>query len=334
MTQWNASFVNAAAADYRLLSSSVFYAAGAGGGVPGVNFTTLNAALAGTLTTTPPPVVQPPPPSSNVAPVADPGGPYVGTKGTAMTVDGSGSSDADGTVSAYSWTFGDEIVVDAADTSGDNNRRDGDWARVSIPGANKGIALRNPDAGAGKIASAASAPASYVDVRFYAAAGVPYHLWFRMQAEDNSYTNDSMFVQFSGAVNASGAAVNRIGTTAASIVILEEGQGAGVSGWGWNDDGYGTLGAPVYFATSGIQTIRVQQREDGIMWDQLVVSASKYLSKRPGLTRSDTTVVAHPNGTGMVTSHTYPVAGQFPVRLTVTDNDGAASTAGTTAAVK
>ena len=334
VAQWNASFVNASADNYQLLSSSVFYAAGAGGSVPGVNFTTLNAALAGTLASAPPPVVEPPPPpSNNVAPVADPSGPYTGTKGTAMTVDGSGSSDADGTVTGYSWTFGDEVVVDAADTTA-TTIVGTKWARVSASGAARGIALHNPDAGAAKVASAASSPGSYVEIRFYAAAGVPYHVWFRMQAEDNSYTNDSMYVQFSGAVTASGTAVNRIGTSAASIVILEEGQGAGVSGWGWNDDGYGTLGAPVYFATSGVQTIRVQQREDGLMWDQLVVSAGKDLSTRPGLTRSDTTVAAHPNVTGMVTSHKYPVAGLFPVRLTVTDNDGAATTAGTTASIK
>ena len=237
VAQWNASFVNASADNYQLLSSSVFYAAGAGGSVPGVNFTTLNAALAGTLASAPPPVVEPPPPpSNNVAPVADPGGPYTGTKGTAMTVDGSGSSDADGTVAGYSWTFGDEVVVDAADTTA-TTIVGTKWARVSASGAARGIALHNPDAGAAKVASAASSPGSYVEIRFYAAAGVPYHVWFRMQAEDNSYTNDSMYVQFSGAVTASGTAVNRIGTSAASIVILEEGQGAGVSGWGWNDDG-------------------------------------------------------------------------------------------------
>ena len=84
----------------------------------------------------------------------------------------------------------------------------------------------------------------------------------------------------------------------------------------------------------GEQTIRVQQREDGIMWDQLVVSAGKYLSTRPGLTKSDTNIAAHPNVSGMVTSHKYPVAGLFPVRLTVKDNDGAAATKGTTATIK
>ena len=170
----------------------------------------------------------------------------------------------DGSVTSYRWTWGDEIVVDAADVPASDivGPR---WARVQAPGAARGVALHNPNRNEAKVATAAAAPASYVDVRFYAAAGVPYHLWFRMSAEADSYSNDSMFVQFSGAVDAQGRAVNRIGTTAATVVIVEEGNGAGVSGWGWNDDAYGSLAAPVYFGVSGLQTIRIQQREDGIM---------------------------------------------------------------------
>jgi hypothetical protein len=143
-----------------------------------------------------------------------------------------------------------------------------------------------------------------------------------------------MFVQFSGAVDSKGLAVNRIGTTNASAIVLEEGQGAGVSGWGWNDEGYGTLAAPVYFATSGLQTIRVQQREDGIMWDQMVLSSHTYLSKRPGATKADTVNVADPSSTSMVSTHSYAVAGQYPLVLTVTDNAGAAASASTTVTVK
>jgi hypothetical protein len=335
VAQWNASFVNAAAADYRLKTTSVFYAAGAGGSIPGANFATLDTAM-GNPASDPPvdnPPPPPPPPPNNVAPVAKPGGPYTGVKSTPMTVDGSGSSDADGSIASLAWSFGDEIVVNAADTAA-TSVVGTKWARVSASGAAGGVAVHNADKGAAKLTTAAASPSSYVEFRFYAAAGVPYHLWFRMQAEDDDYLNDSMFVQFSGAVSATGAAVNRIGTSAADIVVLEEGNGAGLTKWGWNDDGYGTLGAPVYFATSGLQTIRIQQREDGVMCDQVVLSAGAYFSKRPGLTRSDSTIVPSVHGSGMVTSHAYPAAGQYPIRLTVTDNDGATATAATTAVIK
>ena len=40
-------------------------------------------------------------------PVANPGGPYNGTVGTAVQFNGSGSSDPDGSITAYLWNFGD-----------------------------------------------------------------------------------------------------------------------------------------------------------------------------------------------------------------------------------
>jgi hypothetical protein len=88
------------------------------------------------------------------------------------------------------------------------------------------------------------------------------------------------------------------------------------------------------FVASGLQTLRIQQREDGIMWDQLVLSAGTHIAARPGLTRSDDTIVAAQVGSGVVTSHAYPAAGEYPLRLTVTDNGGASATAGTTVVIR
>ncbi|HEX6973142.1 MAG TPA: hypothetical protein VF147_02010, partial [Vicinamibacterales bacterium] len=96
VAQWNASFVDLAGGDYHLLSTSVFYAAGEGGSVPGANLGAVYSAVNGGTSTTPPPTTDPTPPppvTTNVAPTADAGGPYSGTPGVAITVDGSGSSD-------------------------------------------------------------------------------------------------------------------------------------------------------------------------------------------------------------------------------------------------
>jgi len=46
-------------------------------------------------------------PPQNQPPVAKPGGPYSGTVGVAVAMDGSGSSDPDGTIASYDWDFGD-----------------------------------------------------------------------------------------------------------------------------------------------------------------------------------------------------------------------------------
>ena len=46
-------------------------------------------------------------PAGNVPPTADANGPYNGTAGQQVSFDGSGSTDSDGTITAYNWTFGD-----------------------------------------------------------------------------------------------------------------------------------------------------------------------------------------------------------------------------------
>ena len=43
----------------------------------------------------------------NQPPVARPGGPYTGTRGVALALNGSTSSDPDGTIASYAWNFGD-----------------------------------------------------------------------------------------------------------------------------------------------------------------------------------------------------------------------------------
>ncbi|MBC2762106.1 MAG: PKD domain-containing protein, partial [ANME-2 cluster archaeon] len=44
---------------------------------------------------------------SNSPPIANAGGPYSGTEDTAISFDGSGSSDTDGSIVSYNWNFGD-----------------------------------------------------------------------------------------------------------------------------------------------------------------------------------------------------------------------------------
>ena len=266
--------------------------------------------------------------------MADAGGPYTATVGALLSADGTGSADPDGAVLDYLWHWGDEVLVRAADLPAAAIRGT-EWVRTSQADAAGGAMILNPDRGAAKRATALASPASYVEFTVNAAAGVPYYLWLRMRASDNAYSNDSLYVQFNGAVDAQGAALARIGTTNGLPMILEAGEDAGVSGWGWSDSAWGATATPVYFAQSGLQTIRIQQREDGVGWDQLILSSAAKTT-RPGLLKNDTTIVdeAFGTSTGVSAAHRYTRAGTYPIRLVVTDAAGASATATTSATVR
>lgn len=177
--------------------------------------------------------------------------------------------------------------------SADATKISGTWRVEADTTAAGGRRMRNPDAGAAKISAASASPANYFELTFDADAGVPYRLWIRGKADRNYWANDSAFVQFSGSVASTGAGTMRIGTTSAAEVNLEDCSGCGVSGWGWQDNGYGVgvLGPVIYFESSGPQTIRVQAREDGLSIDQIVLSPGRFLSKSPGALKNDTTII-------------------------------------------
>jgi len=168
----------------------------------------------------------------------------------------------------------------------------GNWRVVSDATAAGGARVEQPDAGVPKIPEPAAAPANYFELTFPARANTPYRLWLRARAQNNSYNNDSVYVQFSGSVTSAGATVNRIGSTQAITVVLEDCGGCGLAGWGWQDNGYGigVLGPLMYF-TGGTQTIRIQGREDGISIDQIVLSPVLYLNQPPGAVKGDTMIL-------------------------------------------
>ena len=150
----------------------------------------------------------------------------------------------------------------------------GEWRLVSDPSALRGVSLWQPDRGAAKVVTPLAGPTSFVDVTFTAEAGRPYHLWVHMRAEGNSWANDSVHVQFSGTVNSAGTPTYRIGTTTSAEVNLENCSGCGLSGWGWQDNAWGSVAGPIYFERTGAQTLRIQPREDGVVIDRIVISAT------------------------------------------------------------
>jgi hypothetical protein len=199
-----------------------------------------------------------------------------------------------------------DVVLHAMDIAPANIH--GNWALTSVADAADGKALINPDMGQPK-ATPLAVPHDYVDLQFYAQANTPYHLWLRMKATNDSYNNDSVSVQFSDSTDE-----DLIGSTNAWPVILEDAHGAGEQGWGWNDNLYAGFGEPITFSSTGQHTIRIQTREDGILFDQIVLSPITYFSTSPGSLKNDSTIVPanNPTPTPTMTPTPTPTATPTP----------------------
>jgi hypothetical protein len=170
----------------------------------------------------------------------------------------------------------------------------GNWGMVMDPSAASGVRVASPDTGAPKILSPLANPTNYFEVTFLVDPTQTYKLWIRGKAERNAWSNDSAYVQFSGAADASGNPAWRIGTTSALTFNLEECSGCGISGWGWEDDGWGAVnqnGTLIRFPAGGWQTLRIQTREDGLSIDQIVLSSERFVATRPGAAKNDTTIL-------------------------------------------
>jgi endonuclease/exonuclease/phosphatase family metal-dependent hydrolase len=182
------------------------------------------------------------------------------------------------------------------------------WQVTSDTSAAGGQRLWNPNADAAKVTTPLAAPSSYAELKFYAAANKPYHLWMRLKGQSDGYSNDSLYAQFSDSLDMNGNAVARIGSTSGLAFILEQCSGAGIAGWGWNDNGWCGVGVNVKFATTGQHTIRLQRREDGVSVDQIVLSPSTYLTASPGALKNDTTKLPSQDGSAPTASTLKVVA--------------------------
>jgi regulation of enolase protein 1 (concanavalin A-like superfamily) len=182
-------------------------------------------------------------------------------------------------------TSGD-VVIYASDIPA--SARHGSWQTASDPLSPNLVKLRVPDNGAPTVSPPLASPTHYVDVTFNAAANTPYRFWIRMRAEGNSGSNDSLYVQFSDAL-AGGNPVFRTNTTSAMLINLDTGV---LLDWGWtNSASWVSQPTTFTFPSTGMHTIRIQVREDGVQFDQIVLSPSTYLNSPPGPAAGDSTIV-------------------------------------------
>ncbi|MGE3955581.1 MAG: carbohydrate-binding protein [Vicinamibacterales bacterium] len=179
----------------------------------------------------------------------------------------------------------------------------GSWSLSASSSAAGGQRLTSTDSGWSYTTNALASPSHYIEASFTAPSFTTYHVWLRMRATNDSKWNDSVWVQFSDSATPNGSAAYRIGTTDGLLVNLEPCSGCGVSGWGWADKGYWTTQTPlVMFGARGTHTVRIQTREDGPQIDQIVLSPATYLSRPPGQTTNDTTILPHSTDGGTTTT--------------------------------
>jgi endonuclease/exonuclease/phosphatase family metal-dependent hydrolase len=192
-----------------------------------------------------------------------------------------------------------EVAVNASDVT----TLQGNWTKASAGDAAGGQFLSSADQGWSSTDAPVASPSHFFEANVNAAADTNYHIWLRLRATGNSKWNESVWVQFSDAVDQNGAAIYRIGSNSALLVNLENCSGCGVSGWGWQDGAYWLNQVrTIRFPSPGNHTIRVQTREDGAQIDQIVLSSSAYLSSAPGQRTGDNTIVADGQVTAQATA--------------------------------
>ncbi|HET9831166.1 MAG TPA: hypothetical protein VFP91_05645, partial [Vicinamibacterales bacterium] len=212
-----------------------------------------------------------------------------------------------GSTAGPTWTFTTaavasptNIVIYAADIPAANFH--GGWSTATDGTAAASKAAVTPDSGLSNTSAPLASPTQYVDVTFNANAGVPYTLWIRVKAGANSKFNDSFYVQFSDAL-AGGSPIYQMNTAGGLVVNLAtDTTASSLSNWGWVNGAYWlSQPATMTFASSGTHTLRIQTREDGVQFDQIVLSPSQYFNSTascptacagaPGPVNNDATIV-------------------------------------------
>jgi hypothetical protein len=182
----------------------------------------------------------------------------------------------------------DDVVLGARDAV----RRAGNWSLVNNRTAAGQLALASANRGWSAVRAPLKTPRDAVDFTFAAIAGVRYRVWLRLAAGRNNKANDSLWLQYLGAIDSGRRPIYAIGTSQGVAVTLQECSSCGLSGWGWADGSWWVARpGTVVFGVTGIQRLRIQTREDGARFDQIVLSPGRYLMTAPGLRHDDSTII-------------------------------------------
>jgi hypothetical protein len=182
-----------------------------------------------------------------------------------------------------------DVVIYASDVRHTN------IPRVPDPTAANGQKLSVPDQGWSSTEQPPTlqSGAPYADFFPVVPTSGQYHVWVRLKAQGNVKWNDSVWVQFSNAT-VNGSPIYEVGSNSALLVGLENCFGCGVQEWGWQDNAWWLNQPTVVTLQAGLGMLRVLAREDGVEFDQIVLSPARYMTAAPGSLKNDNTIVPRP----------------------------------------
>lgn len=254
----------------------------------------------------------------NQSPVSNPGGPYSGLRGQAVQFNGGASSDPDGLISSYQWSFGDGQNASGATPT-----------HTYTTLGTKTITLTVTDnAGATNTAATTATIGNQSPV---ANPGGPYNgyrgLAIQLSGSNSSDPDGTISTyqwSFDDGGTGSGTSINHIfttlGTHTATLTVTD------------NDGGTNSANAAVSVANqppvanaggpySGFRALSIQFNGSGSTDPDGTISSYQW-SFDDGGTASGATV-----------AHTFTTLGTHSAQLTVTDNNGSASSASATVTV-
>ena len=266
----------------------------------------------------------------NESPTADPGGPYYANVNNAITFDGSGSSDTDGTIAGYRWDWTNDGTYDTdwlssattthsyssvgtytvkLEVKDDDGATDNDTATATI--TSEGEAIPTAEAN-GPYSGYVNHPISFSSAGSVGGSEGFITSWYWTFGDEavSSQQNPTHTYTSSGTFTVTLKVTNNYGqthtdTTTATISDISPEQFPPVANAGGPYTGI--VGTPITFNGSG-----------SIDADGTIVS---YLWNF-----GDSTT-----GTGVSPTHTYTIAGNYTVILTVTDNESLTHSNSTTA---
>ncbi len=259
------------------------------------------------------------------APIAEPAGPYSAVEGSPVAFNGSASSDPDGDVLTYEWSYGDGATgtgVTAPHAYADNGSYTAVLTVTDPAGANDvtdtpvTITNANPVVDAGTDGTVVAGSTYTVNASF-SDAGTADSPWsYTITWGDGTTSDGSTNAQ--GGISASHT-YSTSGSYAVQISVKDKDNGVGT------DAAAVTVRALPVAATNGPFTSN---------------EGSSVAMSGAASSDADGSIVSYAwnfgdgnSGSGAATSHTYAQDGSYTVTLTVTDNDGLTSTTTTSVTV-